>query len=171
MPTTTANYLANRILYPYAVPENKKELSLDLELVQAILKKNYSRYQDSARKRIFIEEEWFERYPDMEALGELLIKTLKPKDIATIFIKKGSKSVGVIVVPKIQDPRKNMIFTIGEERRAVKAGHIVVIPTYNRTTAVRFESQGATLLGKKEIGLEVASGPMGLIIDARGETE
>lgn len=170
MPHDTANYLANRLLYPYAVPEEKKELALDLEILKAVLKKSSIRYHDSSHKRIFVEQDWLDRYPDIHALGDILIRELKPKDIATLMTKKPVKPIGTVLVPKIHDPKKNILITIGEERRSIKAGQIVFVPTFNRTATVRFSSEGATLLGKKEMALEVAGGPFGLMIDARGES-
>lgn len=168
--TILENRFGNRILYPQVVPQTIGDLLFDFAIIRKIIEQNQTKFYNKNLKRIDIPEVFLEHFPDLQSLVGVIIDVIQPLGITTFWIKSnefGSNSLGTYIKP--ENLEKGGLITIGIKGQLyqIKVGSLMIIPITESRVDIIFSSSSAKLMGKKNFSVEVVTGRLGLIIDAR----
>lgn len=168
------NYIANRILYPQAIPINADELKIDLKLLTVALSFHPEKFYDSNSKKIYIPQDFTFYLGDLKQLTLAFIDAFKPDQITTIYLTGFIRKVlGTYIKPLRKE--SNGVLTIwvsqppwlNQQKYLLKLGTLTQLQSLSEKVDIKFESPVATLLGKNTIELEVYGGNLGLLVDLR----
>lgn len=169
-PKFVENELGNRILYPQALPVTEKDMLLDWAILRELLKSQACQYYNKIANKIYIPHEFLERFPDVSKLIWAFTDALQPQGIVSLGLKGenvGVKNLGTLICPKILKKDGLVNVWVDKEKYEVQIGSLMVIPTNDNHTDIKFESASARLLGRGSLSAEVVGGPFGVAIDAR----
>lgn len=169
------NYLANKVLYPQTVATSKKSAILDLTILKVLLLLESGHFYDLKNHKIYLLEEWFQLVSDIAWLFSIVIEAFDPQGVFTVVEKSavGLKIIGSLIRPKILQEKGSLKIELSRNLQKktsfeIKIGQIQSIPAALNRLDLKFIATGkAQLLGKDETELEVAGGPLGIIVDAR----
>ena len=182
------NYLANKILYPSAIPLTEKDMEIDLAILREALNINgpLNQKQNSflgenpflniTLRKIIIPEKFLNYVPDLTTLtwtfvDALLIKRKKEdwfEDVWTVVVSGDSDEiVGTVILPQFSDIKGEMIISILGKNYKIKPGSLIVVPCIKDRCEVGYRLRGAKILGKEESALQLYGGKLGIVIDAR----
>lgn len=167
-PQSIENYIANRIIYPQAIPIKEDELKLDLALLSEVLKKKLSYYNLNSKKLI-IPQNFIERFGGLEKLIVAFLNAYKPQDITQVVIDSEGKeeTIGSTVVPKFSKVNAEFEFSVEEKLYKIKQGNLLFIPCSKKRCHIIFMSKDVILLNKNDSVLEAFGGSLGIVVDAR----
>ena len=160
------NEIGNRILYPHIVPVLEDDVSLNLGIIHEAVKQSPDRYFDKTARRILIPEIFLSGVPDLQKLAKAFADALGPFGCTAFFLKTaaGVKNLGTLVKVNVISEGKVDLW-MNREKHQVRTGMVAAIPASSNRIDIKFESEIAELLGRKNISLEVVGGPLGLIVD------
>lgn len=183
------NYIANRILYPQAVPVLFSEIRIDLAILREALRLNNScdksdkntflgnsPFINTTLRKIIIPANFLEYIPDLASLiwafndGLLLDHSKKDlfEDLWTICIDNNTEEiVGSILLPQFTDIRGLMEIKLESKTYHIKAGTQSILPCFTERCQISFNFKNGKLLGKSKSSIELSGGKMGLFIDGR----
>lgn len=169
-PTILENKIGNRMLYPQIIPQTIQDLAFDFAIIRKVIELNQPKFYNKNLRRIDIPEVFLLHFPDLKRLVAAFIDAILPIGITTFWIKSatlGRKNLGTLIRPEGLKP--DSVITIGLEGKQyqIKTGSIVTIPIPQSKADMTFTSTTATLIGKKIISIEIVTGQLGLIVDAR----
>lgn len=164
------NFLANRILYPQAVPVSKEDLDLDLAIVREALKDlPEKKFYDKQNKKIFIPENFLTRFPDIKKLALCFVEGFKPQDIAQFLIVRsnGKEPLGSFIPLKFENKKGKVDLDVEGVKFTLNAGKLVQVPCPPAHCHIQFKASGVRLFNKSEGVFEAVGGSLGLLIDGR----
>ncbi len=164
------NFLANRILYPQAVPVSLADLEIDLAILQMALKiLPHKKFYDEQGKKIYIPENFLSRFPDIKKLSFCFTEGLQPVDITQFLIVSPAykKPIGSFIPLKFEDKKGKVVLDIEGIKLTFGAGKLISVPCALLHCHIRFSAKGARLHGKSEGAFEAFGGRLGLLIDGR----
>lgn len=166
-PAALENYLANKVIYPQAVPQTLVEQNIDLAILREALKKNPIFFK-SNQKKIYIPDLFLQITTDIKKIITLFIDAYAPSDFVTFVLstKQNDEVLGSLI--KVNGSEgDSLYFNLGGKNFKVKGGNSMILPCPDRVCHVSFKSESSTIFGKKELLFEVPGGRLGLIIDGR----
>lgn len=168
--TILENRIGNRMLYPQVIPQTINDLAFDFAIVRKVIELNQTKFYNKNLKRIDIPVEFTTHFPDMKKLVVAFIDGILPPGITTFWMKSvsfGPKNLGTLIRP--ENLKVGDVVNIGIEGRQyqIKSDSFVVIPIPRSRADMTFTSPSASLIGKKILSIEVATGQLGLIVDTR----
>lgn len=185
------NYIANRILYPQAVPISLSEIKIDLAIIREALRLNSYCNKDNKNeflgnspfinvtlRKIIIPVGFLEFIPDIVSLiwafidGLLLEHSRKDcfEDLWTVCISNETEDViGSILLPQFSDRQGLMEIKLEDKSYNIKAGALSVLPCPKERCSINFNFKNGKLLGKNKGVIEISGGKAGLVIDARSK--
>lgn len=188
-PIQLENYLANKILYPQALPLTPADMQIDLAILREVLRLNGPKPAESggpllgdnpflniALRKIIIPGRFLRFVPDLISLSwafvDGLILNRKSKDIFedlwTVVLTDGTDEVvGSVVTPQFGGSGDVLDMDVLGKNVRIKAGSLTVVPCPSNRCEISYKFTGGKLLGKKEAALEVYGGRLGLLIDGR----
>lgn len=106
-PIVIENYVANRLLFPYAIPSTKQESQLELAILGAVVSHNSGFFYNQALQKITIPPEYNLVYQNINQLVEVVISNVGLVSQATIVIPNltGHNTTGsAIAIPASPKP-------------------------------------------------------------------
>lgn len=164
------NFLANRILYPQAVPGSQEDIEIDLGLLQQALKLSpKKKFYDEKSKKIYIPENFLARFPDLKRLAFVYIESLSPQGIVEFLVVKslGREEIGSFIPLKFEEQKGKVDLEIEGTKVSLSAGTLILVPCPPTHCHIKFKAKGAKLQGKSEGVFEAVGGRLGLLIDGR----
>lgn len=185
------NYIANRILYPQAVPISFSEVKIDLAILREALRLNTSYnpkdknqflgnspFINITLRKIIIPVSFLEFIPDVVSLvwafidGLLLEHSKKDcfEDLWTISISNETEDViGSILLPQFTSTQGLMEIKLEGKTCNIKAEALSILPCPKERYQIDFNLKMGKFLGKSKGQVELSGGKVGLIIDARSK--
>lgn len=183
------NYLANKILYPQALPITDSDMKMDLAILREVLRINgpISKESEGAMlgdnpflnitlRKIIIPQRFLFYVPNLVSLTwafvDGLLSNLKKEDrfsdLWTVVLTDGiDEVVGSVLLPQFGSGSDTMDFTLLNKKYKIKAGSLTVIPCSKDRCEISYKFTNGKIFGKKEAALEVYGGKLGLMIDGR----
>lgn len=155
------NFLANRILYPQAVPVNPEDLDIDWAILREAVKTAPSKFYDQQNKKISVPKDFLARFPDLKRLAVCFIESLNLKDIVHFV------GLGTFISCKFEDTKGKMELDIESLRVSVSFGRLMQIPCFTSHCHVSFKGKGVKIAGKQEGVIEALGGKLGVLVDGR----
>lgn len=168
------NYIANRILYPQAIPTHPDELKIDLKLLTVALSFHPEKFYDSNSKKIYIPQDFTFYLGSLREVAQAFLDAFKLSEITTIYMVGFVRKVlGTYIQPTKHESSGQLTIWISQppwlnqQKYQLKLGALDQFPASSEKVDIKFESSVVTLLGKNTIELEVYGGNLGLIVDLR----
>lgn len=189
-PIQLENYLANKILYPQALPLTPADMQIDLAILREALRLNGPKPQEKGGpllgdnpflnitlRKVIIPQKFLHFVPDLVSLTWAFVDGLlsgrEKKDLfedlwAVVVSDDVDEVVGSIVIPQFSSKADALELKVLGKDIKIKAGSLTVVPCPKNRCEIAYRLTGGNLLGKKEAALEVYGGRLGLLIDGRG---
>lgn len=187
--TWLENYIANRILYPQAIPILPGDIKTDLAILREALRLNEpsitrdkteflggNPFINITMRKIMIPVSFLEFIPDLSSLvwvfidGLLLNRSKKDwfQDFWTVILSNTAEEIiGTVLLPQFQNISGVAVIKIEGKIYKIKAGNMNTIPCLKEHCPVDFSINGGKILGKNKSTIEIYGGKVGLIVDAR----
>lgn len=187
------NYLANRILYPQALPLTEYDMKIDLAILREALKMNKvisettngpktsallgeSPFLNVTLRKILIPTEFLNFVPDLVSLTWVFIDALLLgrgrqdwfEDLWTIVLTDDTDEiVGSVIRARFEDSSGIMDLSLPGKDYRIRPGSLMVIPCPKDRCEIAYKLQKGSCLGKQANAMEVYGGKLGLIVDGR----
>lgn len=183
------NYLANRILYPQALPLTDFDMKIDLAILREALRINGPKpgtkegpllggnpFLNIVLRKVIIPQKFLNYVPDLVSLtwvfvdGLLLSRKKQDlfEDLWTVVVSNDvDEIVGSILLPQFEGLGDNMLLTIFGKDYKIPAGSLTVVPCYKDRCEIAYKFKKGKILGKSTNALEIYGGKLGLMIDGR----
>lgn len=183
------NYLANKILYPQALPVTDIDMKIDLAILREALRLNGPKpetregpllgdnpFLNIVLRKVIIPQKFLNYVPDLMNLtwafiDGLLLNRKKQnlfEDLWTVIVSDEiDEIVGSILLPQFEDYKDNMQLTIFSKDYKIPAGSLTIIPCDKDRCEIAYKFDKGMILGKSTNALEICGGTLGLVIDGR----
>lgn len=189
--TLVENHLANRILYPNALPLTEYEMKIDLGILREVLKLNGpgrnaqktqgllgdNPFLNTTLRKILIPAKFLDFVPDLLSLTWIFVDAFlldrKKKDyfsdLWTIVLTSDSDEIaGTVMLPQFKSSGGAIKLSVLGKSYEIKQGEAAAIPCFHTRCEISYVVQKGVALGKTESAIEVYGGKLGLVIDGRG---
>lgn len=186
------NYLANKILYPQALPLTEFDMKIDLAILREALKMSKALASASPKndllgdspflnitlRKVLIPVRFLNSVPNLASLvwvfiDALLLNRQKTdffQDLWTIVLTDDfDEIVGSVLLPQFEGRSGTMNLRLLSKDYKIRSGNLVVIPCPKDRCEIAYKLQNGSCLGKVESAVEVYGGKLGLVVDGRGE--
>lgn len=181
------NYLANRILYPQAIPLTEADMKIDLALLKEALRINVPRvkgggllgdspFLNITLRKILIPEDFLNFVPSLASLTYVFVDALLKdrrkddwyEDLWTVVITDDADEVvGSVVLPQFNSKSGVMEINILGKGYKIMPGMVSVVPCGRDRCEVSYKLTNGEVLGKSQNALELYGGKLGILIDGR----
>lgn len=184
------NYLANKILYPRALPLTEHDMQIDLAILREALKLNAPKQGDQKQdallggnpflnttlRKILIPARFLQFVPDLISLvcvfiDALLINRRREdwfQDLWVIVLTGDiDETVGSILLPQFEDSGGVLDLRLLDKNYRIRPGNLMVIPCPKDRCEIAYKLQKGKILGKADSAIEIYGGKLGLLIDGR----
>lgn len=185
------NYLANKILYPQALPLTERDMQIDLGILCEALKmsKAFANTQkvnallgdnpflNITLRKILIPVRFLNFVPNLMSLTRVFIDALLLnrerkdffQDLWTIVLTDDiDEVVGSVLLPQFESSGGVMNLKLLSKNYEIRQGNLMLIPCPKDRCEIAYKLQKGKLLGRQENAFEVYGGKLGLVIDGRG---
>lgn len=188
-PIQLDNYLANKILYPQALPLSSSDMQIDLAILREALRLNGPKpaekggpllgdnpFLNIALRKIIIPGRFLHFVPDLVTLTwafvDGLVLNRKSKDVfedlwTVVLTDDTDEVIGSVMIAQFAGSGDVLDMNVLGKNVRIKAGSLTVVPCSKARCEISYKFAGGKLLGKKEAALEVYGGRLGLLIDGR----
>lgn len=135
-PVVIENYVANRLLFPFTIPQTKQELQLDLAILSAVAALNSGFFYNQAQRKITIPGEFTEVYQNIDELVQTIISSIFLGDQATIIIPNltGHNTTGTAIALPSQNKPLQVIYN--NKSYQVPVGSHLHLPPASNTISI-----------------------------------
>lgn len=182
------NFLAQRILYPQAVPLTSDDMKIDLAIMRETLRLaspwdkspnpllGDNPFLNITLRKILISQRFLTFIPDLATLtwtfvdGLLFGRSRKDffEDLWTVVLEgETDEVIGSVLLPQFKDKDGVLQITVSGKTHKICAGTLTLIPCPKSRCEVGFRVRSGKILGKEDLALEVYGGKLGLMIDGR----
>lgn len=182
------NYLANKILYPQALPLTEHDMQIDLSILREVLKMNKAiasktnvllgdnPFLNTTLRKILIPVRFLNFVPNLQSLTLTFIDALLSdrkkqdyfQDLWTIILTDDIDEVaGSLLLPQFDSSDGVMNLKLQDKNYEIHPGNLMVIPCPKDRCEIAYNLRKGKVLGKKESAVEVYGGKLGLVIDGR----
>lgn len=182
------NFLAQRILYPQAVPLTSDDMKIDLAIMREALRMaspwdkssnpllGDNTFLNITLRKILIPQRFLTFIPDLTTLtwtfvdGLLFGRSRKDffEDLWTVVLEgETDEVIGSVLLPQFKDKDGVLQITVLGKTHKICAGTLTLIPCPKSRCEVSFTVRSGKILGKEDLALEVYGGKLGLMIDGR----
>lgn len=185
------NYLANKILYPQAIPLTENDIKVDLAILREAIKiygpkpgskKTNALLGDNpflniTMRKVLIPLKFLNFVPNLATLTLVFIDALllnRKKedwfgDFWTVVLTDDiDEIVGSVLLPQFESNSGVMELQLQGKNYKISAGNLIVIPCPKDRCEIAYKLQKGKVLGKNENAVQVYGGKLGLVIDGRG---
>lgn len=184
------NYLANKILYPQAIPLTEFDMQIDLAILREALKMHNATFinekpsallgdnpfLNTTLRKILIPFKFLEFVPDLKILTEVFIDALLLskqrkdwfEDLWTVVLTGDTDEVvGSVIRTQFDGNGGIMNLKLLSKNYEIRPGNRVLIPCPKDRCEIAYRLQNGRVLGKAESAIEIYGGRLGLMIDGR----
>lgn len=184
------NYIANKILYPQALPLTEYDMKVDLAILREALRINYPKpgaqktnallgdnpFLNITLRKVLIPERFLGFVPNLTSLAVTFIDAILSgrrredwfQDLWTIVLTDGvDEVVGSILLPQFDSSDGVMNLKLQGKNYEIRRGNLMVIPCPKDRCEIAYNLRSGKVLGKKESAIELYGGKLGLIVDGR----
>ncbi len=184
------NYLANKVLYPEAIPLTAFDMKIDLAILREAIKINGPKatpqknnallgenpFLNVTLRKLLIPAKFLNFVPDLGTLAVCFIDALLPdrkksdffQDLWTIVLTDGGEEVvGSVLLPQFEAGSGSMRLNLQNKAYEIRPRNLTIIPCPSDRCEIAYKLQSGKLLGKNESAIEVYGGKLGLIVDVR----
>ena len=167
------NFVANRIIYPQAIPFSLSDLKIDQAILREALRRDQS-YISQTSGKITIPQHFLARMADLFQLVKIFIDAyllnLPPqftRHIWTVSFKGPSnQTLGSILTPLLKKGGQLQIVINGQINQ-IRPGDLALIPCPKSHCQISFTIKGGEMFGQSQGKMEVSGGKLGLLVDGR----
>ncbi len=177
LPIQLENYLANKILYPKALPITILDMQIDLAILREALRgKPDHPFLNTVLKKIIIPEAFLLNIPNIVSLTWAFVDGLlfnKKKenwygDLWSIVVAGNKEEVvGSVLIPQFTSSKDILDLKMEGHDFKIKAGTLIVLPSLKNKCEIDYKLSNGKILGKQSSMMEIYGGRMGLMIDGR----
>lgn len=184
------NFVANRILYPQAIPVSETDLELDLAILRESLildkigyiggrnnpAKEKISFIDEITHKLYIPESFIYRIPNISQLVWAFIdayllgrsqKNISESVWTIVRTGETTEILGTVLLPSFEHSDGVMDVSLDQRSVSITSGSLTVIPCTTNRCHLQYKMNGGSLLGKSEGMMEIVGGKLGLVIDGR----
>lgn len=179
------NCLANRILYPQALPLTEHDMRIDLAILREAIKINSPKtnallgsnpFLNVILRKVLIPAKFLNFVPSLTSLAWLFIDALLLnrerkdyfQDLWTIVLTDDiDEIVGTCLLTQFEDNAGVMNLRLLGKNYEIRAGSLTIIPCPKDRCEIAYNLRRGKVLGKTENAIEVYGGRLGLMIDGR----
>lgn len=185
------DYLANRILYPQALPQTVYDMQIDLSILREALKMNGPKsgidknnallgdnpFLNVTLRKLLIPAKFLDFVPNLAVLTQVFIDALLVgrskedwfEDLWTVVLTNEiDEVVGSVILTQFNSNGGVMnLKLLGREYKIVQ-GNLVVLPCPKDRCEIAYKLLNGHVLGKTENAVEVYGGRLGVVVDGRG---
>ncbi len=183
------DYLANKILYPQALPLTERDMQIDLSILREAIKMNIPKpgpsknallgdnpFLNVTLRKILIPVKFLNFVPDLMSLTLVFIDALLLnrekkdyfQDLWTLVLTDNiDEIVGSILLPQFDGSDGVMNLELQSKNYEIRQGNLMLVPCPKDRCEIAYKLQKGKLLGRKENAFEVYGGRLGLVIDGR----
>ncbi len=184
------NYLANKILYPEAIPMTEYDMKIDLAILREALRMNGPKlagqntnsllggnpFLNITLRKILIPERFLRYVPDLASLTWAFVDGLLGnrkkedwfEDLWTIvLVDDVDEVVGSIILPQFADKSSEMELSISGNSYKIRPGNLSIVPCQKDRCEIGYKVRNGKILGKAESALQVYGGKLGILVDGR----
>lgn len=177
--TSLEDYIANRQIFPHAVPISLFEAKVDLAIFRELLildKEAKTKFLDTTTRKVLIPARLIQYVPDLTSLVLAFIDALLlnyPKkdffdDLWTVTLSgEIADIVGSVIVPQFQTAGGFIEVKSGKKSLKIRVGGLGLLPCLKDRCKIEYKVSGGTVLNKSEDAIEVYGGKFGVLIDGR----
>lgn len=188
-PIQLENYLANKILYPQALPLTDFDMKIDLAILREVIRLTGPKldqkegplfgnnpFLNITLRKIIIPEKFLLYVPNLPTLtwvfvDGLLLNRKKGdffEDLWSIVIADDiDEVVGSVILPRFESQKDVLSLNILGHDYKIRAGSLSVVACPKDRCEIAYKLSSGKLLGKQESALEIYGGKLGLMIDGR----
>lgn len=180
------NYLANKILYPQTLPMTTSDLETDLAFLREALKLTFKQKEQNeflgqnpflnfSLRKILIPERFLNSVGNLNKLAWAFVDALPvdaKRDLfedlwSIVLTDETDEVIGSLVIPEFANKSGEIEVNIIGKTYKVKFGSLLIIPCPKIKCLMSYKLKKGKLLGKSENSVQVLSGRLGIMIDAR----
>lgn len=184
------DYLANRILYPRALPTTAYQMQIDLAILREAIKANGPNidkkktnpllgdnpFLNITLRKVLIPARFLNFVPDLTSLAwafidALLLERRKEdwfEDLWTLVLTDDTdETIGSVILPQFAGSAGVMELNLQGKKYKILPGSLTVLSCPKDRCEITYKIQNGHILGKTDMALEVSGGKLGLIIDGR----
>ncbi len=188
-PIQLENYIANKILYPQALPLTDFDMKIDLAILREAVRLmgpkldqkegpllGNNPFLNITLRKIIIPEKFLSYVPDLSTLtwvfvDGLLLNRKKGdyfEDLWSIVIAGDiDEVVGSVILPRFESHNDVLSLRLMGHDYKIRAGGLSVVACPKDRCEIAYKLSSGKLLGKQESALEIYGGKLGLMIDGR----
>lgn len=158
-PVDIENIIANRRLYPQAIPVSVQEMEVDLAILREAIRLNPHLVYNHNLRKISITEDFVVRFTPLNALITAIIDGLDLEGVNQLLIRKpdASTSSGSIIIPTELPKSGNVTIEIDQSSKEYALDTIAAIPLTGSGHEVK--------IGKHSY--QAHGGDLGVLVDLR----
>ena len=183
------NYLANRLLYPQAVPLTEYDMKIDLAILKEALIINTpklaqgesallgdSPFINIVLRKILIPEEFINFVPNLASLTYVFVDALLKnrrkedwyEDLWTVVVTDDADEVvGSVILPQFNSSGGQMEINVLGKTYKIPQGYVTLIPCRKDRCEIAYKLTAGKVLGKDQSALELYGGKLGILVDGR----
>lgn len=183
------DYLANRILYPQAIPQTVSDMQIDLGILREALKMNGPKPKDENNallggnpflnitlRKILIPAKFLNFVPNLAILAQVFIDALLSDrkkedwfaDLWTVVLTDDADEiVGSVILTQFEGSGGVIDLMVLSKNYQIRQGSLSVIPCPKDRCEIAYKLRGGHVLGKTESAVEVYGGRLGVLVDGR----
>lgn len=176
------NYLANKILYPAALPVTESDMKIDLGILREALKINRSLsvgdnpFLNITLRKVLIPVRFVNFVPNLSSLVWAFIDAFLQdrkkadffEDLWTIVLTDDTDEIiGSILLPQFEGSGGVGEVNLLGKKYHIQPGSLMVIPCPKDRCEIAYKFRKGKILGRQESAVEVYGGKLGLVIDGR----
>lgn len=188
--TQLEDYLANRILYPQAIPQTAFDMQIDLSILREALAMNGPKpgvdknntllgsnpFLNITLRKLLIPAKFLNFAPNLAQLIQVFIDALLLdrkkedwfEDLWTIVLTDDTDEiVGSIILTQFDGSGGVMELSVLNKNYQIRQGSLMVISCPRDRCEISYKLRGGHVLGKTESAIEVYGGRLGVMVDGR----
>lgn len=166
------NYLANRLIYPQAIPVTLPDLNLELAILREALKTTKSTFFKDQGKKILIPQSFVARIPDLVQLVWTFVDAFLPQGLVTVVLvgQDRDETLGSVVTLKFTTQEKGTAqIEIDGKSYQIKQGSLMAIPCLKGKCKITFQSKDSQIFQAYQVSFEASGGRLGILVDGRNK--
>lgn len=188
--TVLENYLANRILYPQALPVNPIEVQFDLAILREALKNYFfsvsenksnsllgdNPFYNFTLRKILIPKK-FLLYSSglidlVRVFADVLLVSIEKRDWfedfwTIILTGEVDETIGSLLIPQFEKGGNVMRIKVINKSFSLARGELKIIPCDSQRCEFAYEIDKGRLLDKQSNAVQVSGGRLGIVVDGR----
>lgn len=151
------NHIANRLLYPQALPITKQDLQIDLAIFREAIKKDPKSIYDKFGNKIIIDQKLTERFGSLRKILLAIMDVLPIKTITTISLRTNTLTniVGSIIVPQTDFKTKVVAVWLDDQQFDLRTGFLSLLGSEKKKLKIKIDGGEEFLAYGGDLGIAI----------------